>query len=144
MKRFCLAAALTLVVPLALAQTPSGLWKTIDDNTGKERSLIRITESGGVYNGRIEKSLAPDAEPNAVCVKCTDDRKDKPLIGMALIRNVKQSADDKETYDGGDITDPDNGKVYRVTLKPIEGGKKLQVRGYIGPFYRTQVWHKAD
>ncbi len=145
MKRAVLALAFALTSPLALAQTtPAGLWKTIDDNTGKERSLIRITQANGVYTGRIEKSLAPDAEPNATCTKCTDDRKDKPLIGMALIRNVKASADDKELFDGGDITDPDNGKVYRVTLKPIEEGKRLQVRGYIGPFFRTQVWHKAD
>jgi uncharacterized protein (DUF2147 family) len=139
-----LGATLVLAAPVAFAQTPAGLWKTIDDNTGKERSLVRITEAGGVYTGRIEKSLAADAEPNATCVKCTDERKDKPLIGMALIRNVKASADDKELFEGGDITDPDNGKVYRVTLKPIEGGKKLQVRGYIGPFFRTQVWQKAD
>ena len=140
-----LALGMTLAATAAFAQaTPTGLWKTIDDKTGKERSLIRITEGGGVYTGRIEKSLDPGSEPNAVCDKCTDERKGKPLIGMALIRNVKQSADDKELFDGGDITDPDNGKVYRLRLKPLEGGKKLEVRGYIGPFYRNQTWLRVE
>ena len=140
-----LALGMTLAATAAFAQaTPTGLWKTIDDKTGKERSLIRITEGGGVYTGRIEKSLDPGSEPNAVCDKCTDERKGKPLIGMALIRNVKQSADDKEVFDGGDITDPDNGKVYRLRLKPLEGGKKLEVRGYIGPFYRNQTWLRVE
>ena len=140
-----MALGLLMAATAAFAQsTPTGLWKTIDDKTGKERSLIRITEGGGVYTGRIEKSLTPDSEPNAVCDKCTDERKGKPLIGMALIRNVKQSADDKEVFDGGDITDPDNGKVYRLRLKPLEGGKKLEVRGYIGPFYRNQTWLRVE
>ena len=140
-----MALGLLMAATAAFAQsTPTGLWKTIDDKTGKERSLIRITEGGGIYAGRIEKSLDPGSEPNAVCDKCTDERKGKPLIGMALIRNVKQSADDKETFDGGDITDPDNGKVYKVRLKPLEGGKKLEVRGYIGPFYRNQTWIRVE
>jgi len=135
-----MALGLMLAATAAFAQaTPTGLWKTIDDKTGKERSLIRITEAGGVYTGRIEKSLDPGSEPNAVCDKCADERKGKPLIGMALIRNIKQNADDKVLYDGGDITDPDNGKVYRLRLKPLEGGKKLEVRGFIGPFYRNQT-----
>ena len=129
----------------AFAQaTPAGLWKTIDDNTKKERSLIRITEAGGVYTGRIEKSLDPDAKPGAVCEKCTDDRKDKPIIGMVLVRGVKQNADDKEVFDAGDIIDPDNGKVYKVRLKPTDAGKKLEVRGYIGPFYRNQTWIRVE
>jgi uncharacterized protein (DUF2147 family) len=140
-----LALGLLMAANAAFAQaTPTGLWKTIDDKTGKERSLIRITEAGGVYTGRIEKSLDPGGEPNAVCDKCTDERKGKPLIGMALIRNVKQSADDKEVFEGGDITDPDNGKVYKLRLKPLEAGKKLEVRGYIGPFYRNQTWIRVE
>jgi uncharacterized protein (DUF2147 family) len=140
-----MALGLLMAATAAFAQaTPTGLWKTIDDKTGKERSLIRITEAGGVYTGRIEKSLDPGSQPNAVCDKCTDERKGKPLIGMALIRSVKQNADDKELFDGGDITDPDNGKVYKVRLKPLEAGKKLEVRGFIGPFYRNQTWIRVE
>lgn len=144
MKRLLLLT-LYLFSGAVLAQaTPAGLWKTIDDKTKKERSLIRISEAGGVFTGRLEKGLDPDAKPDAVCDKCADDRKDKPLIGMALIRNIKQNADDKEIFDGGDIVDPDNGKVYRLRLKPMEAGKKLEVRGYIGPFFRNQVWLRVE
>ena len=140
-----IALSLLALAGTAFAQaTPAGLWKTIDDKTGKERSLIRIAETGGVFTGRIEKSLDPTGEPGAVCDKCTDERKGKPLIGMALIRNVKQSADDKEIFEGGDITDPDNGKVYKLRLKPLDGGRKLEVRGYIGPFYRNQTWIRVE
>jgi uncharacterized protein (DUF2147 family) len=139
------ALMLCLASQVVMAQaTPAGLWKSIDDKSKKERSLVRINEAGGVYSGRIEKLLDPDTKPDAVCEACTDERKGKPVVGMPLIRNVKQNADDKEVFDGGDITDPDNGKVYRVRLKPIDGGKKLEVRGYIGPFYRNQVWLRAE
>ena len=145
MKKLLALGLLTAAASAAFAQaTPTGLWKTIDDKTGKERSLIRITEASGIYTGRIEKRLDPDAKPTDVCDKCTDERKDKPLQGLVLIRNVKQSADDKELFEGGDITDPENGKVYRLRLKPLEGGKKLEVRGYIGPFYRNQTWVRVE
>ena len=146
MKTTLFALALAFVSSAALAQaTPAGLWKTIDDNTKKERSLIRISEAAGVYTGRIEKTLDPDtSKQSAVCDKCTDERKDKPLIGMAIIRNIKQSADDKTIFDGGDIVDPDNGKTYKLRLTPKDGGKTLEVRGFIGPFYRNQQWIRVE
>ena len=145
LKTAAVALAAFAIHAVALAQaTPVGLWKSIDDNTKKERSLIRIADAGGVLTGRIEKSLDPDAKPGAVCDKCTDERKDKPLIGMAIIRNTKQSADDKAIWDGGDITDPDNGKVYKLRLKPLDGGKTLEVRGYFGPFFRNQTWIRVE
>ena len=139
------AVALTLASLSAFAQmSPVGLWKTIDDDTKKEKSLVRITENNGVYSGKIEKFLDPATKADAVCDQCTDERKDKPILGMTILRNLKQSADDKTVYDGGDIVDPNNGKVYRSRLKPIEDGKKLEMRGYIGPFYRTQVWIRVE
>jgi uncharacterized protein (DUF2147 family) len=145
MKALTLACLLTVAAAGAWAQaTPAGLWKTIDDNTKKERSLVRISEAGGVYTGRIEKSLDPDSKGPTTCEKCTDERKGQPLIGMALIRNIKANADDKEVFDSGDIIDPDNGKTYKLRLKPLEGGKKLEVRGYIGPFYRNQTWIRVE
>lgn len=123
---------------------PAGLWKTIDDSTGVAKSLVRITDDAGVYSGTIEKLLDPATKPDAVCDKCTDARKDKPLLGLTILRHVRQDADDKNVWDGGDITDPNNGKVYRTRLKPVDGGKKLEVRGYLGPFYRTQVWIRVE
>ena len=145
MKNIALAAWLSCAAASALAQTtPVGLWKTIDDSTQKEKSLVRIQEVNGVFSGRIEKLLDPDTKPDAVCDKCTDERKDKPVLGMTILRNLKPSADDKSVFEGGDIVDPNNGKVYRTRLKPVEGGKKLEMRGYIGPFYRTQIWHRVE
>ncbi|WP_137920189.1 DUF2147 domain-containing protein [Hydrogenophaga sp. 2FB] len=140
-----LAASLLVFAGQALAQmSPVGLWKTVDDDTKKEKSLVRIKETNGVYSGTIEKLLDPATKQDAVCDKCTDDRKDKPVLGMTILRNLKQSADDKALYEGGEIVDPNNGKTYRTRLKPVEDGKKLEMRGYIGPFYRTQVWLRVE
>lgn len=143
MMKVVAAAALTLATGLALAQaTPVGLWKTIDDETKQEKSYVRITEAGGALSGRIEKILDP-AKQDSKCDKCADERKDQPVVGMTIIRNAKPD-DDKEHWEGGDILDPNNGKVYRLRLKPLDGGKKLEVRGYIGPFYRNQQWIRVE
>jgi len=146
--RLSLGFALALAASAVSAQatSPVGVWKTIDDATKKEKSLVRIVESGGVYSGRVEKIIDPDAPKDAVCKDCTDDRKDKPILGMTIIRNMKQSADDKAVYDGGEILDPKDGKVYKSKLKLIEGGSKLDVRGYVGVplFGKTQTWLRAE
>ncbi len=130
----------------AQATSPAGVWRTIDDNTKKDKSLVRIVEANGVYTGKVEKLVDPDSPKDAVCKDCSDDRKDKPVLGMTIIRNVKQSADDKTVFEGGDILDPNNGKVYRVKLKLIDNGSKLDVRGYIGTpmLGRTQTWVRAE
>ena len=139
---FALAAVLVHAAALAQA-TPAGLWKTIDDETKTEKSLVRLTEAAGVFTGRIEKIFDPTKQ-NAVCEKCSDERKDKPLVGLTIIRNARQDADDKDVWTGGDITDPNNGKIYRLRLKPLEGGKLMEVRGYIGPFFRNQTWIRVE
>lgn len=145
MKKF-LALALLAAAGMAYAQsTPAGLWKTIDDKTKSERALVRVTESGGVFVGRIEKLLAPDAKPDAKCDKCEDDRKDKPMVGLEIIRGVKKS-DSDNLWDGGTIVDSSDGKVYKVRMQTADGGKKLEVRGYMGmPMLgRTQVWIRVE
>jgi uncharacterized protein (DUF2147 family) len=146
-KTLVAALGLGLLSAIAHAQaTPAGLWKTVDDETKKEKSLIRITESGGVLTGKLEKLLDPATRPDAVCDKCTDDRKDKPLVGMLLIKGVKHNDSDKALWDGGEILDPNNGKTYKVRLTPGEGGKTLAVRGYIGApmLGRTQTWVRVE
>lgn len=143
MKKTMIALSLVAACGAALAQaTPAGLWKTIDDDGKTEKSLVRISEAGGAFSGKIEK-IFDASKQNAVCEKCTDERKDKPVIGMTILRNLREG-DEKGVWEGGEILDPNNGKTYKTRLKPIEGGKKLEMRGYIGPFYRTQVWVRVE
>lgn len=144
MKALISALTLSVLSATAFAQAnPAGLWRTIDDETKQEKSLVRITDAGGVLSGKVEKVTDP-AKANAVCEACTDDRKGKPVVGMTIIRNAKQSADDKDHWEGGEILDPNNGKTYRLRMKPLEGGKKLEVRGYVGPFHRNQIWIRVE
>ena len=144
MKRLALLIAAFALHAAALAQaTPVGLWKTIDDETKTEKSLVRIVEAGGVLGGKIEKLLDP-AKQNDVCDKCSDERKGKPIVGLSIIRNAKQDGEDKSVWTGGEILDPNNGKTYRLRLKPLDGGKQLEVRGYIGPFFRNQTWIRVE
>jgi uncharacterized protein (DUF2147 family) len=145
MKKTLATCLLALAAGTAWAQvTPAGLWKTIDDETKTEKSLVRITDGGGVLTGKVEKILTDKAD--AKCVECSDERKDQPVQGMTILRGIKPDAGEKGTWVGGDILDPNNGKVYKVLLKLAEGGKKLDVRGYIGmPMLgRTQTWLRVE
>lgn len=137
---------LTLAAGAHAETTPVGLWKTLDDDSHQEKSLVRIKEEGGVLSGRIEKLLDPADPPDARCDKCSDERKNQPVVGLTILRGVKRNADHPERWDGGDILDPDNGKVYRVRLEPQDQGRKLEVRGYIGTplLGRSQTWVRAD
>jgi uncharacterized protein (DUF2147 family) len=138
-----LFAAALLLPAFAFAQTtPVGLWKTIDDDGKTAKSLVRISEQAGTLVGSIDKLLDPKDQNDPKCDKCTDDRKDKPVVGLQIIRGVKSEGDG--TWGGGEILDPNNGKTYRTRLKPVDGGKKLEMRGYIGPFYRTQTWIRVE
>ena len=143
MKRLIAAASLLAAVGIAHAQTtPVGLWKTIDDETKQEKSLVRISETAGVLSGKIEKLLDP-AKQGSKCDKCDGARKDQPITGMTIIEGVKKSTDEPY-WDGGTILDPNNGKTYKVRLTPGEGGKTLEVRGFIAFFYRNQTWQRVD
>jgi uncharacterized protein (DUF2147 family) len=141
MLRFLLIQAIFFISLPGLAQTsPVGLWQSIDDATGKPRAEIRISEAAGVLTGRIERSLLPTPVGVVLlCTLCQDDRKDQPLIGLDIIRQMKAGSD-AQTWEGGEILDPDKGKIFKLRLQLQEGGKKLQVRGYIGPFFRNQTW----
>ncbi|MES2070310.1 MAG: DUF2147 domain-containing protein [Pseudomonadota bacterium] len=123
-----------------VASSPVGLWKSIDDKTNKPKALIRITETGGELQGRIEKLFnEADADKNPKCDQCTGANKDQPIIGMTILSGLKKDGDE---YTGGKILDPANGKLYNSKLSLIDNNKKLNVRGYIGAplFGRTQTW----
>ena len=141
---FAITAALAIAPAFADDSSPVGLWKNIDDVSGKPKALIRITESNGVLQGKIEQLFrAPAEDQNPKCEKCEDARKNQPIIGMVFMNGLKKDGDE---YAGGEILDPDNGKVYRSKMHLTDGGKKLNVRGYIGvPILgRSQVWVRQE
>ena len=127
----------------ALAQeTPVGAWKTIDDASGKARAIVRISESNGALSGKIEKLIhEPGDELNPRCIACSDARKDQPVLGMTILSGLKREGDSM-VWSGGEILDPDNGKTYKSKATLTAGGRKLEVRGYLGvPMLgRTQTW----
>lgn len=133
------AFAALLISSLSFAQI-EGKWKTIDDETGQAKSIVEVfKKSNGQYYGKITQLLAKPE--NETCVKCTDDRKNKPLIGLEIIRGLKKSGNE---FTGGTITDPKTGKTYKCTI--TRAGNKLNVRGYVGfsLIGRTQTWHKVN
>jgi uncharacterized protein (DUF2147 family) len=130
------------IVYQSLGQTSVlGKWKTIDDESGKERSIIELYEQKGLVFGRVVKTIPqPGEDPDPVCDKCEPDdpRYNKKIIGMEILKNMKLSGDE---YTDGNILDPENGKIYRCKIW-VEAGN-LMVRGYWGPFFRTQIWKKV-
>lgn len=145
-----LKAGMLLIATLAISPawaddtSPVGLWKTIDDTSGKPKSLVRISDSNGVLQGKIEKLFrAPDQDQNPKCGKCEGVNKDQPILGLTLMWGLKK---DGAGYSGGEILDPNTGKIYKSKLALTEGGKKLQVQGYIGAplFGRTQTWVREE
>jgi uncharacterized protein (DUF2147 family) len=124
----------------AASDSPIGLWKTVDDKTGKPRAIVRIYEQDGRLFGKIESSFTPDAEHH-VCAVCSDERKNQPILGLIIIRNMKHTDDE---YSGGDILDPDTGSIYHCKMH-VEGGTRLLVRGYIGfsLLGRNQTWQRV-
>jgi uncharacterized protein (DUF2147 family) len=140
--RFLKISALMLscfMTPFALANSPVGQWHTSDEKTGELKSMVIIFEQQGVVKGRVEKVLRKDADPAAKCDKCSDDRKNQPVVGLEIIRGAKK-ASGKNVWEDGEILDPENGKTYSLRLTPIENGAKLEVRGSFGPIGRTQTW----
>jgi len=142
----CLVLSLLIALPgAAYAETPAspeGLWKTVDDHTGAPRALVRIYRQGEAYFGRVEANLVPE-EADARCSGCEDERKDQPVVGMVILRNLKADGD---SYGGGDVLDPESGTVYSCLLRLEGEGKRLIVRGFVGLslFGRSQTWLRAE
>ncbi|MBL8533325.1 MAG: DUF2147 domain-containing protein [Betaproteobacteria bacterium] len=133
------------VFAFAAPDSPVGVWQTIDDKTGVARSEVRIIESGGVYEGRVEKLLnrRPDDDPDGLCRKCEGDRKDKAIVGMTILWGLRKDGDQ---WTGGQILDPKNGSVYRCKMKLHDAGARLEVRGFIGVSLigRSQHWKRLE
>jgi len=138
-----LLATLLLALPLPAQElTPAGLWQSVSDVDGKPKAIIRIRESQGEFIGVIEQVINPEKR-DALCKDCPGERHNLPVVGLTIITGVHR---DGEHFGGGQILDPDNGKVYSCKLTPVDGGKRLEVRGFLGfsLFGRTQIWLRQD
>lgn len=146
MKRFLALTALTfgLISQSAMADnmSPEGTWKTIDDETGKAKSLVQIWIENNELNGKIIELIEPD-EANPKCTECEGDKKDQPILGMQFIWGLTES---DGVWDDGEILDPATGSVYSSKIEVTDGGEKLDVRGYIGFAFagRSQVWQRVS
>ena len=137
--RIAFATVIFLTAASAAAQTAVGSWKTVNER-GEPEGLVRIVEVAGELRGTVEKVYSPPApESDPLCIACSGERKGKPVIGMQILAGLRW---DGEQYSGGEILDPNNGESYRCLLRVTDGGRKLEVRGYIGISLlgRTQVW----
>ncbi len=136
---FFLLFALSLA-PLAMAQNGiTGIWNTIDDITGKQKSSVELSIVDNKLYGKIVNLVNPENE-NKTCVECNDYRKNQPILGLEIITGLENEGGEWTADDG--ILDPENGKVYDVKIWTEDG--KLMVRGYIGFLYRTQVWVRPE
>ncbi len=139
-----LGLAIALASGFAQAGTLAGLWKSFDDKTNKPRSLIRISEHNGEYSAVVEKGLLATDTGEAVCDKCTDERKGQRIVGMTIAKGLKETK--PNLYEGGKILDPENGKEYKCKMMLDENGNKLEVRGFIGISLlgRSQNWVREE
>jgi uncharacterized protein (DUF2147 family) len=126
--------------PAVAADPIVGKWNTVDEKSGKVVSEVEVYDQGGKIFGKITGLAAPnDAQGKPkTCTKCQGADKDRPIVGLVILKDRSASGD---RYKGGTITDPEDGKVYKSELWMDDG--KLKVRGYLGPFYRTQTWVKG-
>ncbi|MFT4045703.1 MAG: DUF2147 domain-containing protein [Solimonas sp.] len=120
------------------ASSPVGVWKTIDDETGQAKSLVEITESNGELHGRIIRIFHPSM-PNPTCEKCEGAKKDQPITGLEILWGLKENGGE---WSGGQVLDPQKGKVYNAKVSLADNGSKLNLRGFIGfsLIGRTQIW----
>ncbi len=124
--------------------SPIGNWKTIDDVTGREKSIVKIWEENNKLYGKIIKLFRlPDEDPDPICDKCKGKNKDKRVLGMTILWNLSYK---KDVWKGGKILDPDNGKIYGCKIRVIDNGEKLEVRGFLGISLlgRNQIWEKVE
>ncbi|WP_299130505.1 DUF2147 domain-containing protein [uncultured Winogradskyella sp.] len=139
MNKYILVALYFLSLNLSGAQSIFGKWKSIDDETGKEKSIIKIYEQDDRVYGKIIQLLNP-SKPNPKCTECEGSKKDQPITNMVIIEGLEK---DDDVYEGGIILNPENGKEYQCQLK-LDDKNTLRVRGYVAFFYKAQYWKRVD
>ncbi len=136
-----LVAAVSSAAAVSVSDSPTGLWKTFDDRTGEPGATLRVYEQEGKFFGRIEQIFKGDARQ--VCSACVGDRKNQPIVGLVIIRNIRPANGE---YEGGEILDPRSGLNYRCKFHLSKDGTRLVVRGFIGiPLLgRSQTWERQE
>ena len=129
-----------LVSQLTWSQSILGKWKTVDDETGEEKSVVEIYERNGKVYGKIIEIFDPEKR-DLPCKFCEGNDYNKPVLGLTIIKDMEKSGD---AYKKGTITNPENGKIYDCRLKLGDTSNTLQVRGYVAFFYRTQYWIRVQ
>ena len=149
MQRILLAALSSLAFGLyscAAAAAPAvlGYWQTIDDNSGEARSIVLIEAEDDTVRGRIVRLIDPP-EPDPLCEQCPGDKRDAPVEGLEILWGFTESRAGRE-WSGGELLDPENGRVYRGRLRPRAGGAELEVRGFVGfsLLGRSQIWERTE
>ena len=141
---FIFAIIIVTFASWSYGTSPVGKWKTIDDKTGEAKSIISIWEQDGEIFGSIESLFRkPNENPNPLCTKCKGNLRNKPVIGLTILKNLKQ---DENEWNGGTVLDPEDGNTYKCKIEVVENGTKLKVRGFIGVSLlgRTQYWHRSE
>jgi len=135
--------AVAFLMTAAESDSPVGKWKTFDDKTGRAKSIVQIKEENGELTGKVLEVLESPAGPHPLCHPCEGERKDQPVEGMTILWGAKKSG---ASWEEGEILDPENGKIYHVTLTLLDSGQKLEVHGYIGisAIGRSQIWQRQE
>ncbi|WP_241485295.1 DUF2147 domain-containing protein [Psychroserpens damuponensis] len=124
-----------------MSQTIFGKWKTVDDETGEEKSIVEIYQDNGKVYGKIIEIFDP-TKRDLPCKSCTGEDYNKPVLGLNIIKDMEKSGD---VYKKGTVTNPEDGKIYDCRIKLDDNNpNKLQLRGYVAFFYRTQYWIRED
>ncbi|MEN9981806.1 MAG: hypothetical protein RL542_1593 [Bacteroidota bacterium] len=140
MKHYCILFLLFFSITMN-SQSIVGKWKTIDDETGEAKSIVELfLKSGKMYAKVVE--VLDVANKNSLCQKCSGEDKNKPILGLTIIKGLSKEGAE---YTSGEILDPKNGKLYKCAIS-LESKDKLKVRGYIGfsLLGRTQYWHRVN
>ncbi|MBX2842438.1 MAG: DUF2147 domain-containing protein [Flammeovirgaceae bacterium] len=142
MKKLFIVIFLNLgITGFSFAQSPVGKWKTIDDETGKEKSIVEFFMKGDKMFAKVNELIDP-SEPDPICKECDkdDDRYNEKVIGMEIVRDLEKDGDE---WSDGTVLDPENGKIYTCKVW-LEDEKTLKLRGYVAFFYRTQTWYRVE
>ena len=144
--RFILGVFFSVLSCGSMAKDITGIWKNIDDKTGSSKAVLEVRkEANGTYTGKIIKvTPLPGYTPKETCVNCPAPYTNKPILGMDVLKNLKQTGE--ENYSGGKIIDPLSGKIYSMKAKLSANGNRLSLRGYVGvsALGRSQIWIREN